>query len=402
MTIEVRGAREDELAKVHDVIALAFNGDRTEKGRQAYMHLEEMGRTSVVLDGGEVVAALRVFDLVERMNGAEIPMGGVTSVACYPEHRRKGHVGRLLVDGLAGMRERGQALSALHTPHPSLYRKFGYMDAEAHLKYVCTPKTINPYNRTRPAGNGVRVEVGDWQILEGVYELAAAGRTGWLKRTERWWKEGVFRRMYETERKLRDVVVWQGADGVATGYAAYDTTGGEEKRTLDVGELVALDADAYLGLLRYILSHDLHHEITWQGPIDDPMPVAVDDSSRLVREVLDGYMLRIVDVEKAVEARPAGLGARDGAFVVGIRDEVCPWNDGTWQIENAGGRLAVAKGRDADVTMEAATFAAVYNGYLRASDAVRCGLAEAGKGADLALIDRMLASDQPPFGSDFF
>jgi predicted acetyltransferase len=276
------------------------------------------------------------------------------------------------------------------------------MDAEAHVKYVWKPKTIKPYNSARPVGKGVRVEEGDWQILDGVYEQAAVGRTGWLRRTEMWWKEGIFRRIYDPERKVRDVVVWRGEDGSPSGYVAYGTTGGEEKRTLDIGEFVALDSDAYVGLLRYILSHDLHHEISWQGPIDDPLPVAVDDSSRLDQEVFDGYMLRVVDVEEAVKARPAALGAPDGAFTLGIRDDVCPWNDGAWRIENAGGRLMAVKDRDADVTMEAATFAAVYNGYLRGSDAVRGGLAEAGAGADLALMDRVLASDRPPFGSDFF
>jgi predicted acetyltransferase len=356
----------------------------------------------VALDGGEVVAALRVFDLVERMNGAEFPMGGVTSVACYPEQRRKGHVGRLLVDALAGMRERGQALSALHTPHPSLYRKFGYMDAEIHARYTWKPKQIAPYNTAQPAGGGVRVTEDDWKLLDVVYERAAVGRTGWLRRTERWWKEGVFRGLYDPERKLRDVVAWYGRDGEAEGYAAYASLGDIEKRTLEIGEFVALTPDAYVGLLGYIGSHDLHHEISWQGPIDDPLPVAVNDSSLLDREIFDGYMLRVVDVEAAVTARPAALGAPDGAFTVGIRDEVCPWNDGTWRIENTGGSLSVAKGGAPEVTMDAATFAAVYNGYLRASDAVRCGLAEMEAGADVALIDRVLASDRAPFGSDFF
>jgi predicted acetyltransferase len=402
LTIEIRPAKEDELAKVHDVVALSFSGDRSAEGRKGYMHVERLAHPTVLLDGGEIVAALRVYDMVERMNGAEVPMGGVSSVSCYPEHRRKGHVGRLLVDALAAMRDKGQALSALHTPHPALYRKYGYMDAEIHAKYSWRPKSIRPYKAAPAAGKASRVEEGDWQTLDRVYERAAAGRTGWLKRPETWWKEAVFRRIYDHERKLRDVVVWHGASGEAEGYAAYGTEGGESSRTLAIGDFVALTADAYVGLLRYVMSHDLHHQIAWEGPIDEPLAVAVDDSSLLEREIADGYMLRVVDIGSAIGARPAGRGAPDGAFTVGIVDQVCPWNEGAWQIENAGGQLNAASGGTADVTMEAATFAAVYNGYLRMSDAVRCGLAEAVVGADTALADRVLASDFPPYGSDFF
>jgi hypothetical protein len=52
--------------------------------------------------------------------------------------------------------------------------------------------------------------------------------------------------------------------------------------------------------------------------------------------------------------------------------------------------------------MEVATFAALYNGFMRASDAVRCGLASGGNDEALAVADRILASDYVPYGSDHF
>ena len=115
-------------------------------------------------------------------------------------------------------------------------------------------------------------------------------------------------------------------------------------------------------------------------------------------------MLRIVDVEKAIAARPSAQGAPDGAYSVALTDAAAPWNQGTWRIESSGGKLSARKadGSAADLSMEAATFAAVYDGFMKATDAVRSGLAEAADRNAALLADRIFASEYPPKGSDFF
>ena len=47
-------------------------------------------------------------------------------MSCLPERRRGGFVSGLLKQSLATMRDAGQPLSALWTPHFSLYRKYGW------------------------------------------------------------------------------------------------------------------------------------------------------------------------------------------------------------------------------------------------------------------------------------
>jgi hypothetical protein len=80
MAIEIRAAREDELEKVHDVVALSFNGDRSAEGRGS--HVED-GASDRVAGGRRNCGVLAWYDFVTRVNGAEIPMGGVSSVSCY-------------------------------------------------------------------------------------------------------------------------------------------------------------------------------------------------------------------------------------------------------------------------------------------------------------------------------
>lgn len=56
----------------------------------------------------------RRFELY--VDGARIPMGGIAGVASPPEHRRRGNVGKLLVECLRETREQGMPLSGLTPP----------------------------------------------------------------------------------------------------------------------------------------------------------------------------------------------------------------------------------------------------------------------------------------------
>jgi predicted acetyltransferase len=407
MSVEIRPATPDDFDRIHAVVAYSFTADRSNEGRTAMRHLEELTQAYVLQDGGETVACLRIYDFQVLINGAPVPMGGVSAVACLPEARRKGHVGRLLRYALERMRENGQPLSGLYTPHPSLYRRYGWAYASAAVKTTFNPKDLALHIKAPPAGRAVRVTDEDWPALESIYARHTARRTGWHMRSERWWKEAVFRRLYEDKRPLCDVAVWESAAGEQSGYVSYlpSRQGEFGKSSLWIQELIALDRDAYLGLLRYILSHDLIDEVVWFAPVDEPFSTVLEDSDHriLKREYGDMVMLRVVDIEKAVPARPAGTGAPDGAFTLAITDASAPWNQGTWLIESSGGSLsAVRKDGPADITTDAATFAAIYNGYLRTNDAVRSGLTEISAPEAAALADRLFASDYPPYGSDFF
>ncbi len=403
---EIRPARDDELERVHFVVAYSFTADRTAEGRERMRHIEEMAWPIVLLEDGEIVATLRVFDFTMLVNGVPVPMGGVSSVACLPEYRRKGYVGMLLCRALEQMREAGQPLSGLYTPHPALYRKYGWMVAASNLKYTLNPKQVAPYSSAPVQGRAVRVTEEDQPLVEQVFRRYSERRTGPLVRSERWWKEAFFRRVYDDKRGLSDVAVWREGDGEATGYVCYESDRGPppfRPSKIWLREFVALTADAYRGLLRYMLSHDLTEEIFWFGPLDDPLAYAVDDSYKVKREYMDNMMLRVVDVEAAVAARPAGLGAPDGALSLAISDAAAPWNQGTWRIECADGKLHTRKADgSADLLMEAATFAAVYDGFMKATDAARAGLAEAPNATAALLGDRIFASEYPPRGPDFF
>ena len=414
MTIEIRPVTEDDFDRVHFLLAYSFTADRSHEGRERMKHVEAIGSTIALYEDGQMAACLRILPLRMFIHSASIPLGGMSSVACLPEHRRKGYVGQLLRHALTVMREQGQPLSSLYTPHVSLYRRYGWMIASSALHYSFNAKDIALANPAQPEGYAYRVTTEEeWPTVAEVYRRFAAPRNGYLDRDEHWWKEAFFRRLYDEKRRLNDVAVWANGEGQPRGYLAYHSA--RERRSdgppidrVALQEFVALDGAAYRGLLRYLLTHDLAEEITWFGPVDEPFTVAIDEPGRVKREHHYGFMLRIVDLEKAVAARPPAAEAPEGAFTVHIADPSAPWNQGLWRIEcsgpaGRGGRLAATRADGtADLSTDAAAFAAMYNGYLRPSEAARSGLAEVSDPKAAALADRILAADYPPFSSDWF
>jgi predicted acetyltransferase len=406
MATEIRAITEEELDRAHFILGYSFTADRSPETRMK--HVECMGRSFALYEDGEMAACLRVLPLRMFLQGDSIALGGVSGVACLPEHRRKGYVGQLLRQALTVMREEGQPLSALHTPHPSLYRRYGWMVASSALLCRFGPKEIAPADAARPEGKAYRVTEEDWPAIAAIYKRFASPRNGYLDRDEHWWKEAVFRRIYDEKRRPNDIAVWTDGEGEPSGYLAYH--GASEHRpdapstdTISITELVALGADAYAGLLRYLLAHDLAQRVTWWAPVDEPFALTIDEPDRVRREHHYGFMLCVVDVEKAIAARQPAESAPEGAITVQIADAAAPWNQGVWRIECSGGRMAATRANGtADLSTDAAAFAAMYNGFLRPSDAARSGLASVNDPNAAALADRILATDYAPHASEFF
>jgi predicted acetyltransferase len=407
MPSEIRLVTDEERPKAQFILSYAFNDERADDMHERMRHIWAMGDQHALYDDGEMAALLQVMDLRMFIHGASIPFGGISGVACLPEHRRKGYVGQLLRRSLEIMLEAGYPLSSLHTPHPALYRRYGWMFASTAVLQSFDPKQIQPIYPPPAQGRAHRIAEEDWPTIAELYERFARPRNGYFDRDESWWRQGIFRRPYDEKRQPNDIAVWSDGNGKASGYLVYRPVRIEHdiepSSRVHVEELIALDRDAQTGLLRYLLAHDLCREVTIWQPEDSALPLTVDEPWRIKRQPYHGFMLRIVDVEKAVAARPPAKDAPEGAFTIALADASAPWNQGVWRIECSGGKLSAGKARGAaDVSTDAAVFAALYNGFLRTSEAVRSGLAEAGDATAVEMADRILAADYRPYPSDEF
>ena len=416
MSVEIRQPRDEEIEDFVFAGAYAFNQDRRPEALQQSTEFTRAVYRREWLLGAYVddrlAAGLRVLPHVMLLNGSALTLGAVSAVASLPEYRRQGNVSALLRHALSDMRDRGQFLSALYTPHVPLYRRFGWEVASLGTRYSFKPKDVR-LTRTAVPGHARRVGPDNWATLNALYEEYAAQRNGLIMRHEIWWREATLGGSRPGEGRIdsvpQDIAIWESDDGKPLGYVIYHTRTHQQpdrrfpESTLVVRELVTMDADAYAGLINYILSHDIHVRIEWFAPPDEPFLAVVDDPSRVDVAAWPALMLRVVDLPKALTARGCLPAANEARLTLSVYDQAAPWNEGTWRIEAKEDRLMVEPASGgSDIEMDASTLASLFNGYLSPFEAARAGLLHITNRSALTDAAVIFSVTHPPFCMDWF
>jgi predicted acetyltransferase len=300
------------------------------------------------------------------------------------------------------MRERGQWLSALYTPHPALYRRYGWEIAGEERWYEFKPKDLRLTVAPSQRGQLRAVGIDDWQRLAAVYDAYALNHNGPLARNELWWRHWVL----ETWSGRQEAVLWSTDDGRPQGYMLYADPAQRSSRHAGkfvVTELITISSDAYLNLVDFISQQDIREDAVYYAPHDDPLPLLFSDAERL--EMHHGYtvLLRVIDVAEALRERAPAFAELKAEFTVRISDSSAPWNEGTWHVKCADGRAAVERtDAPAELSLDARTLAPIFNGYISATQAAEAGLIEATGEDALRRADAFFATQRRPYFTDRF
>ena len=404
MNVEYRPLTADDIEQAVHLESTAFYNQPTPQRVERMRAVLRPAWTLGAFIDGRLVADIRTLPRARRINGKAIPLGAVGPVACLAEFRRQGHVGRLLRLALERMREQAIPLSGLYTPHDALYNRFGWERAEGKKRLLVPPKDVT----LRLSGEPGAIEAiapDDWPRLEAVYRQYAGPRNGPLHRVAPIWRQIVLRDQFAG--KDRDAIVWRDSAGQDQGYVVYasrdvPTHQVFPERQLLVREFVALSGDAYLGLWRHLLTHDLALRILIDVAPDDPFPHLATDPWKVQVERTEGAMIRIVDVERALGLRPY-CGQRPLSFTLRIADKTAPWNDGVWRVEAGDGRMSAERtDGDPDLELSVNTLAPVFTGYLRPEVAHRVGLLTVHREEALEGLAGAFAVTHPPFCLDYY
>jgi predicted acetyltransferase len=414
MTLEIRPIRDEEMEEFVFANLYAFNEDRRPNAVQnAVLRAQAVPLewSLAAFVDGRLAAGLRALPLTIRIGGAELSMAGVSGVACLPEYRRRGYVGALLKRALEDMRERGQVLSALYTPHIALYRRYGWEIAARNIRYSFNAKDVKTIVPPPTSGRIRRVTVDEWPALSSLYEEYSAGRNCLIVRPEEWWRQRVFgeNQVGRVEHPVPDAAVWEDGEDRPRGYVVYSTRVAQPpdrpwpESRLWVRELVTQDPQAYVALVNYLLAHDIHDRIEMSVPPDEPLLSLLDDPHRVRIEAWSSLMLRIVDAPAALRARGCSPEADGRRFTLAVRDRTLPWNEGAWRVEAKDNSLRVEPhGGAADLSLDATVLAPIFNGYLSVREAARSGLLEVGNDAALEAAAAVFSVSRPPFCLDYF
>ena len=406
MALEIRQITDEEVEAAEFIISYSFNSPERRDLAKAVERSRKLYSASWSLasfEDGEMTAFVRSIPFAVRINGRGLSYAAVGPVVSLPQHRRKGHVGAILRQLLENMHENGQVLSGLHTPHPTLYQRYGWEIASLSRTIKIPPKEIQFKAEPKERGYIRMLKADDWAQADRVYRKHSAKRNGPLHRGEVWWREAIFGSGFAPDPS--DVALWEDGSGEPQGYAVYvqPARPQEDMAQFWVREIVALTTDAYLNLLLYIVRHDLPREIAINAAPDDPFLSLVEDARHVKIEERYDLMNRIVDVEAALKLRPPANRDLELEFTIQLSDRSAPWNEGTWLVKQANGEVAVEQtDREPNLTMSTTTLAPLYNGFLTPTAAAFAGRIEADSEESLAIADAFFATLYPPFCSDGF
>jgi predicted acetyltransferase len=348
-------------------------------------HVFECERSAVAFDGTEMVGSSAILTRELTVPGGPTPAACVTGVAVAPTHRRRGLLTRMMRTQLHGLHEEGrEPVAVLWASESAIYGRFGYgmANVQTGVEADVRQLALRPDVARGPGTVRMSEPVDARDDLVAVYERVRPERVGHLGRTGNWWN----RRLSFPEHR-RDgfsslrAAVHHGPDG-PDAYALFaPKTGwaddGPDGRLM-IRELAATTAGAHAALWELLLGIDLVRTLEWNlAPLDPPLMHQVTDAGRLRTKAFPALWMRLVDVDRALQARRY---AAPVDVVFDVTDEFCPWNAGRWRLAADAGSPATCTrtGDPADLALSATELGAAYLGGTSLAT-----LAEAGRVREL-------------------
>ncbi|HEX4493224.1 MAG TPA: GNAT family N-acetyltransferase [Acidimicrobiia bacterium] len=403
MDLELRPFEESELDAVVRVGAMAFSQPPLPPDTPLGFASSELDRSRVAVADGEIVASGRNYSFELTLPGGVIvPAAGVSWISVAPTFRRRGALRKMMAALDADAIEHGEAISILTASEAGIYERFGYGIATWRMNFSVA--RAHAALATAPLDQG-RVRYVDrddaLQRFPLVYARACTQRAGMVSRPEPWWEES-FAQFLPAD-KASFFVVHEDRDGVDDGFLAYEVSGdfehGTHHTTLHVVDLITTTPSARAALWDFACSVDLIETISGaRFPIDEPLRFLLADSRKLrIHALFDHLWLKILDVERALEARRY---TTSDTLVLAVRHD-----DRTTRVELDGGPEGAtcrATTADADLELGIATLGSIYLGGTRAELHAAAGrIVEHTPGA-VARVDAMLASYPAPASPTWF
>ncbi|MGI8926143.1 MAG: GNAT family N-acetyltransferase [Tepidiformaceae bacterium] len=410
MTIEIRPcADRDEMKTYGDIVSYVFASNEREDVSEELASTQPEWTTCAFVDG-RMATTLGAFPFTVRLNGAPVPMAGVTAVGTLPQYRRQGLLRRVMDAAFDQMHERGQPFAILWASMGAIYQRFGYGLASEQSVYSFDPRFAG-FEREAPVAGTITLESRDdaYPIMKQNYIEHATPRNLMIHRAAALWEAAVLR----PAKKGYPVyhAIYRDQSGNARGHVVYrteDGDGGADFRpgpgqTLNVRDYIALDLDAYRALWNFVRGHDLVGRVRmWNAlPPDDAAQDLLLEPRMLERRTLDGIWMRVIDVEAGLPRRP--YGARGELTFTIAGDEMCDWNNGTYLLETDGTTTEVQRRERApDLVMPVATLATLVSGLRTATHMSRIGKLEAASPEALERADALFRTTYLPHCPDGF
>jgi len=395
-----RRARPEEHRPLVVQDAQAFGDSTASTNIERTMERTPVEELRVLEDDGVNIGLLlarfqRVF-----WGGRPVPASQVSGLSIGVQHRGRGAAGELLRGYLAEAHDRGAGISTLFPATVPLYRRAGYEYAGTWTLYEAAARNL-PLGW--PEGyHATPVSAGDPASMHERFMRVAPMRSGQIERDADWWMHYLLADRGQGPPQVFLIDGPDGPDGWAILKLSEQLTTKAVTASVQVVDWGAASEQGWRSLLVLVAGFaSLDAVVNWKGPEPEPLSLLLREQDvHQVRQ--QRWMLRVVDVPIAFSARGYPSRLR-GGLTVRVRDEVCPWVDGTWSIEVEQGEgkasRVVDEPRVASTT--AGGLAAMFAGYAEPRDLARLGLVDGLTPQDLEFLEALHAGPKP-WSSDFY
>jgi len=279
-------------------------------------------------EDGRIASRMGAIPYSMRFDGHIVPMTGIGGVATLPEYRGRGHVRALMEKMQAHAREQGHVFSCLFPFNHAFYQKFGYETACPRVTYRFAPEQLAAFRHEGWAklyhpGDDVGMLVDLFNRCWTDYNLTCV-RDG----------EMMLKSVgHDPETAFRFTYLLGDEEGPGA-YVSYKDREEDGKRVL-AAEDVAFDGIRGFRMLLGFLSRFSADfgEIALRLPGDLDIPALCRDPYGVKIESNPGYMLRVLNPEKALSL----MQKPDfSPFVLEVRDGFLPGWSGRWRVSGSG------------------------------------------------------------------
>lgn len=364
-----RALTEDEWVRHREIKDHAFYA---EDGPSAYDTPANVPETLAERRGlfvdETLVSVCSLYSFSTRLHNEWRPLGGIGGVATPPQHRSQGFARELLTDVLHELVDQDIPYTALWPVSYPYYRSLGWGIAQLETHYEFPPDALSDRASTA-TGTFHRLCPTDYHHLTPVYEEMAQCSTLAFKRSPEWWRQ----------RVLADAWTYSwtpAGDDDPAGYLVYTVDETADGRSvLEVDELIYRTETARRQLLGFIHRHAPQVDrVRWTCPQESRLLTTVADPSRIDCTIEPGAMVRISDVQTALDAMHPPTDGTHHQIPLRVTDPLLDMNTDTFVLE--ADEESVTCHREASSTASAidiSTLSQLYVGTRTVDEVVACG-----------------------------
>lgn len=339
----------------------------------------------------QVVGGLGTLLMGQWWGGVRVPMTGIAAVGIAPEYRGSGCAIALLQHTLKELYTQGVPISVLYPATQRLYRKAGYEQGGSLCVWEVNTDSIQIREQPLPLQAVVPT---NYTIFDNLYQQRAKFIHGYLDRHQAIWQGLV---QLDSQETVYAYLI--GAKEQPEGYIIFTQQRTDNGVILQVRDWVMTTKAAVQTFWSFIANHRSQIErVRWKSSVIDSLTLLLPEQTAKIWQQ-KRWMLRVVDVCKALEARGYPLGIETELHLQ-VEDDLLTANNGKFILSVANGRGEVTKGGKGELQLNIRELAPLYTSLFTPQNLQLLGKLEI---TDTALVaaTQIFAGTSPWF-ADFF